>query len=146
MNRNEFLKSCGYVCLGFAGFATTMESCTTIKLIQTTSENRILRISKAEFSEENHSKIKTRKYILVKTSELDFPIVLYRFSDSDFSALLLKCPHQGSELNVNGDLLTCPAHGSEFNNKGKIIQGPADKMLQSYTVSSDIHTIYIHLA
>ena len=146
MDRKEFLKTCGFACLGFVGIATLLESCTTTKLVQTTSKNNLLTIAKTEFIEVKKDKTKTRRHILVKTSELDFPIVVYRFSDSEFSALLLRCTHQGSELNVNGDMLTCPAHGSEFSNKGKIIQGPADKILTSYNVSSDSNNIYIHLS
>lgn len=146
MDRKEFLKSCGYTCLSVVGFAAILESCTTAKLIQTTSKNKLLTISRTEFIEVKKDKSKTRRHILVKTSELDFPIIVYRFSDSEFSALLLKCSHQGSELNVNGDMLTCPAHGSEFSNKGEIIQGPADKVLTAYKVSSDTNNIYIHLS
>lgn len=146
MDRKEFLKTCGFGCLGIIGIASILESCTNTKLIQTTSKNNLLTVSRTEFVEVKKDKTKTRRHILVKTSELDFPIVLYRFSDYEFSALLLKCTHQGSELNVNGDMLTCPAHGSEFSNKGEIIQGPADKILTAYKVSSDSNNIYIHLA
>ena len=146
MDRKEFLKTCGSTCLGIVGFASILESCTTAKLVQTTSKNNLLTVSRTEFIEVKKDKTKTRRHILVKTSELDSPIVVYRFSDNEFSALLLKCSHQGSELNVNGDMLTCPAHGSEFSNKGEIIQGPADKTLTSYKVTSDNNNIYIHLA
>lgn len=146
MDRKEFLKTCGYTCLGIVGIASLLESCTSAKLVQTTSKNNLLTVSRTEFIEVKKDKTKTRRHILVKTSELDFPIVVYRFSDNEYSALLLKCSHQGSELNVNGDMITCPAHGSEFSNKGEIIQGPADKTLTSYKVSSDINNIYIHLA
>lgn len=146
MNRKEFLKTCGYTCLGILGIASILESCITAKLVQTTSKNNLLTVSRTEFIEVKKDKSKTRRHILVKTSELDFPIVVYRFSDSEFSAFLLRCTHQGSELNLNGDLLTCPAHGSEFSNKGEVIQGPADKVLTAYKVSSDTNNIYIHLA
>ncbi|MBK9283034.1 MAG: Rieske (2Fe-2S) protein [Sphingobacteriaceae bacterium] len=146
MDRKEFIKTCGFACLGMVGITSILESCVSTKLINTTSTNNLLTVARTEFIEVKKDKSKTRRHILVKTSELNFPIVVYRFSDSEFSALLLECSHQGSELNVNGDLLTCPAHGSEFSNKGEIIQGPADKILTSYIVSSDINNIYIHLA
>lgn len=146
MDRKEFIKTCGFACLGMVGITSILESCVSTKLINTTSTNNLLTVSRTEFIEVKKDKSKKLRHILVKTSELNFPIVVYRFSDSEFSALLLECSHQGSELNVNGDLLTCPAHGSEFSNKGEIIQGPADKILTSYIVSSDINNIYIHLA
>ena len=53
----------------------------------------------------------------------------------EYSALWMKCTHQGSELQASGDHLHCPSHGSEFNNKGTVSQGPAEKNLKSFPVS-----------
>ena len=145
MDRKEFIKTCGFTCLGLVGLSAIMESCTSVKYIQTGNENSQLKIARSEFIEVKKNKTQTRRYVIVKANTLNFPIVLYRFSDADFSALLLQCPHQGMELNVNGDLLSCSAHGSEFNNKGEIIQGPAEQSLKKYQVTSDNETIYIHL-
>ncbi|MFZ5553442.1 MAG: ubiquinol-cytochrome c reductase iron-sulfur subunit [Bacteroidota bacterium] len=144
MDRKEFLKTCGYSCLGLIGVSVFLDSCTTQKLIQAESVNNVIRITKTEFVDPK--KNKPLRYITVKTNSSDFPIIVYRFSENEYKALLLRCTHLGSELNVNGDLLTCPAHGSEFSNKGEIVQGPADKNLESYTITSDIKNIYIHLA
>ena len=144
MNRNEFIKTCGYSCLGLIGFSL-LDSCTSVKYVQTGSENNQLKIDHSEFIEVKKNKTQTRRYVIVKSNALNFPIVLYRFSNADYSALLLQCPHQGMELNVNGDLLSCSAHGSEFNNKGEIIQGPAEQSLKKYKVTSDTQNIYIHL-
>jgi cytochrome b6-f complex iron-sulfur subunit len=50
------------------------------------------------------------------------------------------------ELNVNGDMLSCPAHGSEFNNKGAVLQGPAERPLKKFPVTTDNENIYIHIS
>ena len=141
MERKEFIEKCTFVCLGIAGLSVFMQSCTPAKYVQVNKENNQLKIARSEFFKETQA----RKYIVVKAVELNFPIVVYRFSDTDYSALLLQCTHQGVELNVNGDVLTCSAHNSEFSNKGSVIQGPAEQKLVSYKVSSDTENIYIHL-
>ncbi len=144
MNRKEFIQSCTFSCLGLLGAAALLQNCTPSKYIQVSRENDQLKVAKSEFV--NLKKNKTSKYLIVKANTIPYPIVVYRFSDTDYTALLLQCSHQGSELNVNGDILTCPAHGSEFGNKGEVIQGPADQKLQNYKVTSDADHIYINLA
>ena len=143
MDRKEFIKTCGYSCLGFIGLSF-LDSCTPTKYIQAGSENSQLQIARSEFTDEKKDK-RLRRYVIVKTSALNYPVVLYRHSDTDFSALLLQCPHQGAELTVHGDLLSCSAHGSEFNNKGELMQGPAEQGLKTFKVTADNQTIYIHL-
>ena len=84
-------------------------------------------------------------YIIVRNEQMKFPICLYRHADNQYTALLMKCTHQGSELNVSGDHLHCPSHGSEFNSKGKVTQGPAEENLRSVAVTSDSEKIFIDL-
>lgn len=71
--------------------------------------------------------------------------MVYRFSETDFKALLLRCTHQSYELNVSGDLISCAAHGSEFTNKGDVVQGPAEQSLKSFPITIDENNIYIQL-
>ncbi len=146
MDRKEFIRTCGSACLGIAGLSLLAESCTPVHYIQATGENNRLTIAQREFIYEKNGKRKERRYIIVKAPELDFPVVVYRFSATVYSALLLKCTHQGNELAVNGDLLTCSAHGSEFNTKGEVVQGPAEKELKRFGVTADADHIYIQLS
>lgn len=87
----------------------------------------------------------TRQYIIVTSDQLEFPIYLFRFSDNEYSALWMKCTHQGNELRASGDHLHCSAHGSEFNNKGVVAQGPAEENLRSFKVTADNEKIFIDL-
>ncbi|MBI2429113.1 MAG: Rieske (2Fe-2S) protein [Ignavibacteriales bacterium] len=141
MNRKEFLISCGYGCLGLNGIAALLQGCSPVNYLYAETENNVVRISRSEFGTNEN----IARYIIVKTSGLQYPFALYRFSDSEFTALLLQCTHQGTELNVNGDIITCPAHGSEFKNSGRVLHGPAEEPLQSYRITTDQNNIYIHL-
>jgi Rieske Fe-S protein len=75
------------------------------------------------------------KYVVVHNDQLEYPICVYRFSENDYKALLMRCTHQGTELQVFGDRLQCPAHGSEFSNTGAVQNGPADTPLRTFKVS-----------
>jgi Rieske Fe-S protein len=86
-----------------------------------------------------------RPYIVLDESPYEWPIVLYRFSDTEYSALLMRCTHQGSELSAHGEIMTCSAHGSEFDTRGQVVTGPAETPLQTFEVSTDETNVYIHL-
>jgi len=76
-----------------------------------------------------------RKYVVVQHEKLKYPVCVYRFSETAYTALLMRCTHQGAELQVFGARLQCPAHGSEFNNKGVVQTGPADTNLRTFPVT-----------
>ena len=84
-------------------------------------------------------------YVVVRHEELRYPICVYRFSETNYIALNMRCPHQGAELQVFGDRLQCPAHGSEFNNKGVVQNGPADTNLRTFPVSINKDQLLISL-
>ncbi|MCE3227384.1 MAG: hypothetical protein K0S32_1935 [Bacteroidetes bacterium] len=145
MDRKEFLKVCGGTCLGLLGISL-LDSCAGTHYVQaTTSENKLI-VLLNEFKVDKNNKPSFRKYIVVKTEKSDYPIVVYRNSETDYKAMLMKCTHQGIELSLNGDILSCSAHGSEFSNKGEVISGPADQKLRSFPVTSDEKNIYIQLS
>jgi Rieske Fe-S protein len=108
-------------------------------------EQNGLSVLKSEFSYLKKDKPLLREYIIVRNEKLEFPIYVYRFSNDDYSALLMKCTHQGNELQASGDHLSCPAHGSEFNNKGAVAEGPAEDNLRAFKVTTDNDKIFIDL-
>lgn len=145
MNRKEFIKNCGFTCLSVFGISTLVSGCTGTKYVQSAVENNKLKVMKTDFINESKKGTTTQRYVIVRSANLSYPIVLYRLSETEYRAILLQCSHQGTELNVNGDLLTCSAHGSEFSNTGEVIQGPAEQNLKQYTTSIDTDHILIHL-
>lgn len=148
MTRQDFIKLCGASCLGLVGMTLLSESAmAAVNYVQQQDEEKenIITIDRNDFvKSEKKDKIKYRNYVVVKNEKMEYPIVVYRFDENDYSAVLMRCSHQGSELTVNGDILSCPAHGSEFDKNGIVLQGPAEESLKIFTVSSDENNIYIH--
>jgi nitrite reductase/ring-hydroxylating ferredoxin subunit len=142
MKREEFLKTCGFACLGGSLLGVLLEGCaTTGKTVSGTIEESDLVIPVTAFQ----NKESFRKYVVVQHEKLKYPVCVYRFSETEYTALLLRCPHQGAELQVFGSRLQCPAHGSEFNNRGVVENGPADTNLRAFPVTEHNHQLCISL-
>lgn len=134
MDRKDFIKSCGLVCLSGTSILTLLQSCGTAHLAKGSIEGDDLVIPVRDFELKKGDKVSYKKYLVVEQDILQYPICIYRFSDQEYSALWLRCTHQGTELQVFGDKLQCPAHGSEFDSQGKVQNGPAEKMLRTFPV------------
>lgn len=144
MDRRIFTKTC-ISCVAGVLAAPILNGCQSTYYTSGTLETNGLSVPKSEFTYVKNNRSVTRDYIIVRNEKLEFPIYLYRFSDSEYSALLMKCTHQGNELNASGDHLHCSAHGSEFNYKGIVSNGPAEKNLRSFRVTTGDEKIFIDL-
>jgi nitrite reductase/ring-hydroxylating ferredoxin subunit len=142
MERKDFLKTCGFACLGGGLFVSMMESCGNTKIISGTLSDSDLTVPASSFLLKEN---KFRKYVVVQHEKLQYPICLYRFNELQYSALLMRCTHQGTELQVFGDKLQCPAHGSEFNKKGIVQNGPASVNRRTFPVTIQEDQINISL-
>lgn len=145
MERRNFIKRCGTVGFSCLGLSLLINSCAGVHHVTGIVNNNIIQLSKSEFIIKKDDKTFFRKYIIMRVEISNFPIVIYRFSETDFKAILLRCTHQDNELNVNGDLISCSAHGSEFTNKGDVVQGPAEQSLKSFPIKTDENIIYLQL-
>ena len=144
MNRKEFIKACGLVCMG--GTAMLLQSCTGSNyLAKTTTSGSRLALSKSEFEKTEKDKTVKRSYVIVRTEQLSFPICVYRLGEESYSAVLMECTHKGCELQPHGDFLVCPCHGSEFSKQGLVQNPPAEANLKTFSITSDHETIYIQL-
>ena len=141
MERNEFIKTCGYACIGASSIGMLLQSCVSNKSITANIENENLVVPISDFLKDEAY----LKYIIVRNNNLRFPIYVFRFSENEYTALYLQCSHQGNELNAYGDKLVCPAHGSEFNNKGMVTNGPATDPLRSFPIQISNPNILISL-
>jgi Rieske Fe-S protein len=145
MNRKEFIiKSCT-ACIGAAGMSSLISSCTSTQYISGTIGQDGITISKNDFRVSQKDNSAYRSFIVVRNDALQYPICVYRFNDEQYSALWMRCTHQGTELNASGDFLQCPAHGSEFNNKGQVRNGPADRDLRMFPVVISNNDLFIDL-
>jgi Rieske Fe-S protein len=131
MERKAFLKTCGFACLAGMIPGMLLEGCSDSKMIAATMDQSGLIVPLTVFDE---GKSSFKKYVVVKHDKLKYPVCVYRFNEKEYSALLMRCTHQGAELQVFGDRLECPAHGSQFSNTGAVKNGPADTNLRSFPV------------
>ncbi len=145
MNRKEFLKTCGFGCLASLVGVSMLESCSSSQVLTKEIKGSDILVPVVDFEIQSEGKTDYKKYIIVQNEILQYPICVYRFSPTEYSALLMKCTHQGAELQVFGDKLQCPAHGSEFNNKGDIESGPAQGDLRKFPIIIENNTLKISL-
>lgn len=131
MERKEFIRTCGFACLSGAVIVGALEGCAGTKTIAGTISNSNLVVPVAAFQGNKGS---FNKYIVVQHAQLKYPVCVYRFTETQYTALLMRCTHQGAELQVFGDRLECPAHGSAFSDTGQVKNGPADINLRSFPV------------
>jgi Rieske Fe-S protein len=146
MDRKEFLKICGMTCLGGLGISTLLQSCNTHYYAHSELSGKYVKVKRTEFTIDKNNQPVNRNYVLVRAEQLNFPIFLYKISDTEYSAVWMQCTHQGAELSAHGDQLICTAHGSEFDKTGKVLQGPAELNLRKFNTSTDIEYIYIQLS
>ena len=146
MNRKAFIKICGVACVGASTLSVLLQSCATTNYfaVAVIDDNKIS-IKKTEFLRIENNKQVTRKYVLIKTEKLSFPICVFKLSNENYSALLMECTHKSCELQPAGNFLTCPCHGSEFTNQGIVQNPPAEENLKSFKISTDNENIYIQL-
>ena len=57
------------------------------------------------------------------------PAAVVRTSADAYTALDLRCTHQGVPVNQGGAGWSCPAHGSQFKVNGDVVRGPAEANL-----------------
>ncbi|MEQ9090135.1 MAG: Rieske (2Fe-2S) protein [Balneola sp.] len=143
MNRQEFIKVCGLSCAGLATTSLFLQGCSGTKYLNAEINGDFMEIPLSAFQNETDSGL--RDYLVVENSRLSYPIAIYRHNENEYTALLMRCTHQGSELRVFGDRLECPAHGSEFTNNGSVQNGPADNELRTFPVLIESEILKIDL-
>src|SRR4051794_32485485 len=125
MKRRDFIKDSCAACLTIAALPLMLSSCANLIDITGTLVKDGLTLSFEDFKIKAKGSSAYRSFVIVRNEALQYPICVYRFNDKQYSALWMKCAHQGAELQASGDYLQCPAHGSEFNNNGQVTNGPA---------------------
>lgn len=145
MKRREFINSCAYACLSGIALTTILNSCKLSKTITGNIVDSKIVVDLQEFEIIKKGSTTYRKYLILHNDQLKFPISVFRFSETHYSAIYLQCSHQGAELQVFGDLIQCPAHGSEFSNKGAVEQGPAAQNLRTFPVQIESGKLNISL-
>ena len=136
MDRKKFISACGIACVaGLGGLSALLQSCSGSRMVTGTISGDDLEISVEQFTVVKKGSQEYRKYVIISHEKLQYPVCVYRHSESNYTALLMKCTHQNNELTVYGDKLHCAAHGSEFSKHGIATHGPAEKPLRTFPVT-----------
>lgn len=146
MERRKFIKTCCYSAIGFPLGTSLLQSCGAIHYAAFIREPGRLIVAQSEFMKVKEDKQVSRDFVLLKTDGMGFPVCLYKTNKDTYIASLLKCTHNGCELNVGGGIYSCPCHGSEFSTTGKVLEGPADQNLKTFKTETDHDNIYIYLS
>jgi Rieske Fe-S protein len=145
MTRKDFIVNACTACLSATVISSLLPACSATRYIAGNLGKDGLTVSKDEFLIGQKGNTAYRSFIIIRNDALQYPICVYRFGDQEYSALWMRCTHQGSELQASGDFLQCPAHGSEFNNRGLVTSGPADNNLRIFPVISTATELFIDL-
>jgi Rieske Fe-S protein len=145
MNRKDFLLQCGACCVGVLGFSSLLSGCSGTKYIDAAIDGDELLVPSQTFLKEGTVDV-FLPHVIAQNQKLEYPLVIFRSPEVRYTALLMRCTHQGTELQVFGDRLQCPAHGSEFNSEGKVQNGPADVSLRKFAVSADEQYVRVKLS
>src|SRR5258708_7831405 len=111
MDRREIVKQGCALCLNAGLVPVLLSGCQATHYVSGVMESSGIAVLKSEFTFAKKDKVITRPYLIVQNEKLEFPIYVFRFSENEYSALWMKCTHQGNELQAAGDHLHCPSHG-----------------------------------
>ncbi len=145
MNRRKFLTTTCIGCMSGGLMVSLLESCSTAKIATAKIDGSDMIVPLADFITKKGDQTSYKQYLIVQPEKLKYPICVFRFDENHYEALLMRCTHQGTELQVFGDKLQCPAHGSEFNNRGDVKQGPAATALRKFPVTITNNQLKISL-
>lgn len=145
MDRKDFIVNSCVACLSATALSGLLSSCKSTQYIPGKLNDDGVILNADDFKITRKGKTTYRSFIVVRNDALQFPVCVYRFSESEYSAVWMQCAHQGAELQAAGDYLHCPAHGSEFSNRGKVTNGPADKDLRTFPVVVNKNQLFIDL-
>ncbi len=144
MKRRHFIKNSCTACVGsMIGISalSLLESCASGKIVKqdpNSADKNIIVVDKTAFAE-------NEKYIIVRPINLKYDILLYKNSETQYTALYLQCTHYDNPVFANKKELFCPTHGSKFNFDGQVIQDPANTPLKKFNTSITEKQIKINL-
>ena len=145
MDRRNFLKKSCSACLSLTVISSMVSSCLSTKYVTGKVAKDGITIDKDDFKIKQKGGTAYSSFVIVRNEILKYPICIYRMNNDEYTALWMRCTHQGAELQASGDMLQCSAHGSEFNSKGQVRNGPANTALRTFPVTVTNNEIFIDL-
>jgi Rieske Fe-S protein len=145
MDRRNFLKKGCSACISLTVISSMVSSCLSTKYVTGKVAKDGITIDKDDFKIKQKGGTAYSSFVIVRNDILKYPICIYRMNRDEYTALWMRCTHQGAELQASGDVLQCSAHGSEFNSKGQVRNGPANTALRTFPVTVTNNEIFIDL-
>ncbi len=138
--RRNFLQSACTACAGFAGAGFLMSylaGCKAASVLTVETDSKTISIALTNFVD--------KKTQVVRSKNLEFDILTVKNSESNFTALEMKCTHRDNRLTANDSGLFCAAHGSRFNLNGDVTAEPATASLRKYKTAIQENNLIIYL-
>ena len=130
--------SCGVISLMSTFPLTLLQSCASLPMVRTSSENNSIVIKKNKLANE-------KKLFVLRNDDLQYDVLLVKNPDNTYYALYMQCTHNDNPVQANDKGLFCTAHGSTFDLEGKVTNGPAVRELKKYTVTENADNLTIHI-
>lgn len=146
MKRKEFIKTLGCGLLAAPFVLQLLQSCDSLYYAQSEIKDGQIILDKSNFIKSETPSKSYRNFVLLHNAVAGFSICVYRFSEDEYVASLLRCTHQGCELDVQAATYVCPCHGSEFSTRGKLLEGPAENDLQNFPIHIENEKLYINIS
>ena len=142
-NRRDFLKQSGTACAAIAGlgFLTSLAGCTAPAAVTASSYDASSNKISLPFSS-----FGTGNKLVVDGPNGDYKVFLVKKSETEITALQLKCTHRGAGVKMEETNLHCPMHGSDFDFDGNVTHGPAKEPLKKFPAVIENGNVVILLA
>ena len=138
MNRREFLRSLPVlpsgVLLGVS--ALVLSACGGMPYLAPRGSGNRLVVAAAHVPEAG---------VLPQRPGMEHPVFLHGTEQGEYTALLVRCTHQGCQPDPVGDRFICPCHGSEFDLEGAVLRGPAERPLPRFRVAREGEDLVVTL-
>lgn len=137
MERRDFIiKGCS-LCFGGTLISVFLESCQSIPIFKTISQNKKINIPLDQFRKNN--------FLIVRPENVAYDIVVIKQNETEYHSYVMLCTHADNPLRFNGKKFSCSLHGSIFNNNGEVEKGPAEKPLLSLITQLENNSLTIKL-
>lgn len=136
-SRRNFIKNTCVACTGTVLGINLLQSCSSVKTVNSTITNNMMTVAKTEFA--------TVTSLKVRNLQLPYDVLLIKENDENYYALYMQCTHADNPVYTDGAKINCPSHGSQFDMKGLVIDGPATKDLKRFKIELTPNNINIFL-
>lgn len=132
--------------MGLTILGGALVSCESLHYVNASPVAGKIEVPLTEFFVERKGSMEARKFVLLQSEALKFPICVYRIGEDQYVSSLLECTHQGCGLDVGGGIYSCPCHGSEFSTTGKVLEGPAEQDLKTFITKIENEQIVVYVS